>query len=96
MTNSRSGQTTVLMASVTLNVVLVGVIFWLGIHNGRILTKSFAEAAAERAEIRKRVLTVLETNDRDQISILKGQLKLAIDVDERLAYKLGTAHAETK
>jgi hypothetical protein len=96
MTKSRSGQTSILMASVTLNVVLIGIIFWLGIHNGRILTKSFAEAANERAEIRKRVLTVLETGDRDQIEILKGQLKLAIDVDERLSYKLGTIDADSK
>ena len=92
MMSSRSGQATVLMASVTLNVVLIGVIFWLGVHNGRILTKSYAEAAHERAEIRKRVLEVLETNDRDQIAILKGQLTLAIDVDQRVAYKLGTGY----
>jgi hypothetical protein len=89
MTNSRSGQTTVLMASVTLNVVLIGVIFWLGVHNGRILMQSYVEAAVERAEIRKKVLEVLNSGDSQQVEILKGQLKLAIEVDQRVAYKLG-------
>ena len=36
MTRSRAGQTTILMTSITLNVVLIGIIFWLGVHNGRI------------------------------------------------------------
>ncbi|HEY8239857.1 MAG TPA: hypothetical protein VIH35_00340 [Kiritimatiellia bacterium] len=89
MSNSRSGQSTILMTSVILNVVLIGIIFWLGVHNARILMNTYVKAASERAEIRKSVLVVLESNDSDDIAALKQRLKLEIDVDQRVAYKLG-------
>jgi hypothetical protein len=95
MSNPRSGQSTILMTSVVLNVALVGIIFWLGVHNARILMESYVKAASERAEIRKTILATLEKNDTQEIEALKARLKIDIDVDQRVAYKLGAGEPVT-
>ena len=90
-----NASNTILATSLALNVALVGMIFWLGIHNSRILTKSYSEAARSRAQIQKSVLTALESGDAQKIDEVKAMLKLGIDVDSRVAYKLETGERPT-
>lgn len=85
----------ILATSLALNVALVGMIFWLGVHNTRILTKSYSEAARSRAVIQKTVLDKLEAGNQQAIDEVKDMLRLGIDVDERVAYKLETGERPT-
>ena len=85
----------ILVTSLALNVALVGMIFWLGVHNTRILTKSYSEAARSRAVIQKSVLDKLEAGNQQAIDEVKDMLRLGIDVDERVAYKLETGERPT-
>jgi hypothetical protein len=85
-----NASSTILATSLALNVALVGMIFWLGVHNTRILTRSYSEAARSRAQIQKSVLSALESGDAQKIEDVKATLRLGIDVDTRVAYKLET------
>jgi hypothetical protein len=85
----------ILATSLALNVALVGMIFWLGVHNTRILTKSYSEAARSRAVVQKTVLDKLEAGNQQAIDEVKDMLRLGIDVDERVAYKLETGERPT-
>lgn len=85
----------ILATSLALNVALVGMIFWLGVHNTRILTKSYSEAARSRAVVQKNVLDKLEAGNQQAIDEVKDMLRLGIDVDERVAYKLETGERPT-
>ncbi|MFH0908885.1 MAG: hypothetical protein V1929_08990 [bacterium] len=85
-----SGGNTILTTSLALNVALVGIIFWLGVHNSRILMKSYVEAARDRMNIQQSVLTALESGDPQKIEDIKSRLRLGVDVDQRVAYKLET------
>ena len=91
----RNASDTILAASLALNVALVGMIFWLGVHNSRILTKSYSEAARSRAQIQKSVLAALESGSDQKIEDVKAMLRLGIDVDNRVAYKLETGERPT-
>ncbi len=85
----------ILATSLSLNVALVGMIFWLGIHNTRILTRSYSDAARSRVEIQKNILAELESTDPNKLDDLKSMLLLGIDVDDRVAYKLETGERPT-
>lgn len=86
---------TILITSLALNVALVGMIFWLGVHNSRILTRAYSEAARSRVQVQKSILTALESNDPNKIEDVKNMLLLGIDVDDRVAYKLETGEKPT-
>ena len=96
MKNSRSGQTNILMASVTLNVALIAIAFWLSIHDANILNNAYAEAARSRAQLQQSILNALESNDPQQVELLKSQLQIGIDVDLRVAYKIETGAVPEK
>ena len=86
---------TILTTSLALNVALVGMIFWLGVHNTRIVTRSYSEAARSRVQIQKNILAALESSDPNKIEDLKSMLLMGIDVDDRVAYKLETGERPT-
>ena len=90
-----SASNTILATSLALNIALVGMIFWLGVHNSRILIKSYSEAARSRVLIQKEVLAALQSGDQQKLDDVKNMLQLGIDVDERVAYKLETGERPT-
>ena len=79
-----------LLASIFLNIVLVACIFWFGVCARRALLQAAADAANQSARLQTEILADLESDDSGRIEALKDKLRVSIDVEQRVEYKIRT------
>ena len=84
------GKASVLGLSILLNVLLLAGFIFQGFYLRKMVEKSFAESAGEKARLQKEILTDIESNNQETMENLKQRLKFNIDVENRYRYKIET------
>ncbi len=85
-----SARTILLNASLILNLILVGGIVRLTQEMRSAVYDATAQAAEDSAALQRRILSQLETKDAKKIEALKASLRLGIDAQQRVSYKVRT------
>lgn len=84
------GKATVLGLSILLNVLLLAGFIFQGIYLRKMVERSFAVSAGEKAKLQKEILADIESNTPEVMENLKQRLKFNIDVENRYRYKIET------
>lgn len=84
------GKATVLGLSILLNVLLLAGFIFQGIYLRKMVEKSFAVSAGEKAQLQKEILADIESGTPEVMENLKQRLKFNIDVENRYRYKIET------